>query len=67
LVAALEGDPNSPRPEDSALIDVDANQLHETDGTLTILTFVPTDDPVAFYTDKGQFVESAASAAACGR
>lgn len=42
-------------PDDFAAIDLDANQLHEKDGTLTILAFVNDDDPVTFETNVGTF------------
>jgi len=66
LVTVLGGDPDGPRPEDFALIDVDANQLHEQDGALFIISFVPNDNPVAFYANEGVFAGSGRSDILCG-
>ena len=67
LVMMLGGDPDNPQPEDFALIDKDANQLHEQDGALFIISFVPSDSPVAFYADQGVFSGSGRSEIFCGR
>jgi hypothetical protein len=65
LVMMVGGDPDNPQPEDFALIDVDANQLHDQDGALFIISFVPNDSPVAFYADKGEF-QGSGSSIVCG-
>jgi len=66
LVTILGGDPGNPQPEDFAPMDQDANQLHEQDGALFIISFVPNDSPVAFYADEGVFPASGRSDALCG-
>jgi hypothetical protein len=55
LVRVLGGDPDHPKPEDFATIDMDLGHLHEIDGVMYIVAFVTNDDPVTFYTDEGVF------------
>ncbi len=66
LVRVLGGNPDNPQPSDFAPIDLDANQLHEQDGVLTIVAFVSNDDLVTFSTDKGIFDASGTASAVCG-
>ncbi|MGD0116034.1 MAG: hypothetical protein ABSC13_08540 [Dehalococcoidia bacterium] len=66
LTRVLGGDPSDPQPSDFAKIDLDAGQVHETDGQVFVMAFVSDVAPVGFYATNGEFLASGRSNALCG-